>query len=70
MRGDRGHLHFRLSDRGLPTPRIVLGYYAMAILFGLIAVWVASPLMKVALLVGLAAGVFALLMRLSRRERN
>ena len=70
MRGDRGHLHFRLFDRGLPTPRIVLGYYAMAILFGLIAVWVASPLMKVALLVGLAAGVFALLMRLSRRERN
>lgn len=70
MRGDRGHLHFRLSDRGLPTPRIVLGYYAMAILFGLIAVWVASPLIKVALLVGLAAGVFALLMRLSRRERN
>jgi UDP-GlcNAc:undecaprenyl-phosphate GlcNAc-1-phosphate transferase len=70
MRGDRGHLHFRLSDRGLPTPRIVLGYYAMAILFGLIAVWVASPLMKVALLVGLAAGVFALLMRLSRREGN
>ncbi len=68
MRGDRGHLHFRLSDRGLPTPRIVLGYYAVAILFGLIAVLVASPLLKVATLLGLAAGVFALLMRLSRRE--
>lgn len=68
MRGDRGHLHFRLSDRGLPTPRIVLGYYAVAILFGLIAVLVASPLLKVATLLGLAAGVFALLMRLSQRE--
>ena len=68
MRGDRGHLHFRLSDRGLPTPRIVLGYYAVAILFGLIAVLVASPLLKVATLLGLAAAVFALLMRLSRRE--
>lgn len=68
MRGDRGHLHFRLSDRGLPTPRIVLGYYAVAILFGLIAVLVASPLLKVATLLGLSAAVFALLMRLSRRE--
>ncbi len=65
MRGDRGHLHFRLSDRGLPTPRIVLGYYAVAILFGLIAVLVASPLLKVAMLVGLAVGVFGLLMRLN-----
>lgn len=66
MRGDRGHLHFRLSDRGLPTSRIVFGYYAVAILFGLIAVLVASPLLKVAMLLGLAAGVFALLMRLSQ----
>lgn len=65
MRGDRGHLHFRLSDRGLPTARIVLGYYGVAILFGLIAVLVASPLLKVGMLVGLAAAVFALLMRLN-----
>jgi UDP-GlcNAc:undecaprenyl-phosphate GlcNAc-1-phosphate transferase len=67
MRGDRGHLHFRLSDRGLPTSRIVLGYYAVAILFGLVAVLVASPLLKVATLIGLAAGVMALLLRLDRR---
>jgi UDP-GlcNAc:undecaprenyl-phosphate GlcNAc-1-phosphate transferase len=65
MRGDRGHLHFRLSDRGLPTARIVLGYYGVAILFGLVAILVASPLMKVALLIGLSAAVFALLMRLN-----
>lgn len=64
MRGDRGHLHFRLSDRGLSTRRIVLGYYGVAILFGLVAVLVASPLMKLALLVGLTAAVFSLLMRL------
>jgi UDP-GlcNAc:undecaprenyl-phosphate GlcNAc-1-phosphate transferase len=68
MRGDRGHLHFRLSDRGLPTRRIVLGYYAVAILFGLIAVLVASPLMKLALLFALTAAVFALLLRLGGRE--
>ena len=65
MRGDRGHLHFRLSDRGLPTPRIVLGYYVVAILFGLVAVLVGSPLMKVVMLIALSAAVFALLLRLS-----
>lgn len=70
MRGDRGHLHFRLSDRGLPTARIVLGYYAVAILFGLIAILVASPMLKVAMLVGLTAGVFALLMRLNRQDKS
>lgn len=68
MRGDRGHLHFRLSDLGLPTRRIVLGYYVVAILFGLIAILVASPLMKVAMLIALSAAVFALLLRLSMRK--
>ncbi len=65
MRGDRGHLHFRLSDRGLPTRRIVLGYYGVAILFGLVAVLAASPILKVAILIGLSAAVFALLLRLN-----
>ena len=65
MSGDRGHLHFRLSDSGLPTPRIVLGYYGVALVFGLAAVLVASPLLKLALLAGLAVGVLALLLRLS-----
>ncbi len=68
MQGDRGHLHFRLADSGLPTPRIVLGYYAVAILFGLAAVLVASPLLKLALLAALAVGVLAVLLRLSRKE--
>jgi UDP-GlcNAc:undecaprenyl-phosphate GlcNAc-1-phosphate transferase len=70
MRGDRGHLHFRLADSGLPTRRIVLGYYAVAILFGLIAILVASPMMKVAMLIGLSAAVFALLTCLNRREEG
>lgn len=68
MRGDRGHLHFRLSDRGLPTRRIVLGYYAVSILFGLIAILVASPIMKLAMLVALSAAVIALLMRLGKPQ--
>jgi UDP-GlcNAc:undecaprenyl-phosphate GlcNAc-1-phosphate transferase len=68
MRGDRGHLHFRLSDMGLPTRGIVLGYYAVALLFGLVAVLVASPIMKLVMLAALGAAVMALLLRLSRRS--
>jgi len=67
MRGDRGHLHFRLSDMGVPTPRIVLGYYGVSILFGLVAVLVASPAAKLLFLAALAVAVFALLLRLSRQ---
>ena len=70
MRGDRGHLHFRLSDRGLPTRQIVLGYYGVAILFGLVAVLGAPPLLKLALLASLTLGVFALLLRLNIREKS
>mgnify|MGYP001186183606 CR=1 FL=1 len=66
MSGDRGHLHFRLADSGLPTPRIVLGYYSVALVFGLMAVLVSSPLLKLALLAALAVGVLALLLRLSK----
>lgn len=67
FQGDRGHLHFRLADSGLPTRRIVLGYYAVAILFGLIAVLVASPVMKIIMLAALGVGVVALLLRLDQR---
>ncbi|WP_374688063.1 MraY family glycosyltransferase [Promineifilum sp.] len=70
MRGDRGHLHFRLADSGLATRHIVLGYYAVAILFGLVAVLVASRLLKVAILAGLALAVLALLLRLSHKEAS
>lgn len=65
MRGDRGHLHFRLYDSGLPTQVIVLGYYAVAVLFGLVSVLVASPIWKLAMLAALSAAVLALLLRLS-----
>ena len=67
MSSDRGHLHFRLADSGMPTPRIVLGYYSVALVFGLLAVLVSSPLLKLVLLAALAVGVLALLLRLSKR---
>jgi UDP-GlcNAc:undecaprenyl-phosphate GlcNAc-1-phosphate transferase len=66
FQGDRGHLHFRLADRGLGTRRIVLGYYLVAILFGLVAVTVASPIIKLLMLAAIALGVILLLFWLSR----
>lgn len=66
FRGDRGHLHFRLSDRGLPTRLIVSGYYGVSLLFGLVAILVPSPLLKLLLLGGLSTAVLFLLFYLSR----
>ncbi|MCL4871572.1 MAG: undecaprenyl/decaprenyl-phosphate alpha-N-acetylglucosaminyl 1-phosphate transferase [Anaerolineae bacterium] len=37
--GDRGHLHFLLADRGLPTRPLVLGYYLVAAALGLVAIF-------------------------------
>lgn len=67
FQGDRGHLHFRLADRGYSTRTIVLGYYGVAIAFGLVAVLVASPTLKLVMLGALALAVMALLLRLSRQ---
>lgn len=70
FQGDRGHLHFRLADRGYSTRAIVLSYYAVAIIFGLVAVLVASPELKLVMLLALALAVMALLLRLSREPQS
>ena len=45
--GDRGHLHFRLLNAGLLSPRqIALGYYAICALFGLLTLVTTSQLFK------------------------
>lgn len=67
FRGDRGHLHFRLSDFGLPTRTIVVGYYLVATIFGLVAIFAASPLTKLLMLMALSVVVLAAMARLSRR---
>ncbi len=67
LQGDRGHLHFRLSDGGLPTRQIVVGYYLVAMAFGLVAIIAPSGLFKLLLWVALGAAVFGLLIWLSRR---
>ena len=58
FQGDRGHLHFLLADAGWPTRKIVLGYYGVTLLFGLIAIF-ATGLMKLVILIGLGTAVLA-----------
>lgn len=69
FQADRGHLHFRLSDGGLPTRLIVVAYYAVALAFGLVAIF-ASGLMKLAMLVLLSLVVMVLLVWLSARSKQ
>ncbi|MFN8527078.1 MAG: MraY family glycosyltransferase [Anaerolineae bacterium] len=59
FRGDRGHLHFRLLDIGVPTRSIVMGYYLFCALFGVLALVVESEFYKV-----LALGVMIALVML------
>ena len=65
--GDRGHLHFRLLDRGLPVRTIVLGYYSVAIAFGFVAIFVTNRLLKIGLWLVLATAVLILLTWLTTR---
>jgi UDP-GlcNAc:undecaprenyl-phosphate GlcNAc-1-phosphate transferase len=66
FRGDRGHLHFRLSDFGLPTRTIVVGYYLVASVFGLVAIFATSPLTKLVMLVVLSVLVLVAMAWLSQ----
>lgn len=64
FRGDRGHLHFRMVDQGVPVRRIVLGYYGVSLAFGLVAIF-APGLMKLIILLLLASMVMAALVWIS-----
>ncbi|MEW5986753.1 MAG: MraY family glycosyltransferase [Chloroflexota bacterium] len=66
FQGDRGHLHFRLADRGVPVRWIVLGYYGVAVTFGLVAIF-ATGLAKVVILGVGGAAVLGVLVWLSGR---
>jgi UDP-GlcNAc:undecaprenyl-phosphate GlcNAc-1-phosphate transferase len=70
MQGDRGHLHFRLSDFGLPQWPIVLGYWLFCALGGVIALSPIEPEVKLAAIAGLGVTGVALLRYLSRRSRS
>ena len=66
FKGDRGHLHFRLADEGIPIRWIVLGYYGVSLAFGLVALF-APGLLKLAILFFLGGIVLLLLLRLSSK---
>ncbi len=70
LRGDRRHLHFRLSDMGLSTQRIVLGYYLVALGFGLVAILAPTPWQKLVMILLLALLVLTVLAVLSRRSHR
>lgn len=66
--GDRGHLHFRLLDKGISARVIVLGYWGFCALFGVLTLATPSRLYKLLALVGIGAVVLVVLAWLSRSE--
>lgn len=68
VQADRGHLHHRLLDLGLSQVQIVGLYFAVALGFGLLAVFLPSALSKLVALAALTLGLGALLWWLARRE--
>jgi UDP-GlcNAc:undecaprenyl-phosphate GlcNAc-1-phosphate transferase len=65
FQGDRGHLHYRLADAGLSTRQIVLTYYAVAVVFGLVAIF-GTALAKLLMLAALSLAALALFAWLER----
>ncbi len=69
MRGDRGHLHYRLRDLGLSRQAIVILYWAFCSAFGLMAL-VAAPWQKLTALLSIGVIVILTLVLLSREDEN
>ncbi|NLE43301.1 MAG: undecaprenyl/decaprenyl-phosphate alpha-N-acetylglucosaminyl 1-phosphate transferase [Chloroflexi bacterium] len=68
--GDRGHLHLRLLDAGISKRTIVLLYWGVCVLLGLVALFVASRLCKLIALVAIIVAVVSVLAHLSRSDRS
>ena len=65
LQGDRGHLHFRLLDRGYPQNRIVLGYWVLCAVLGLLSLLPIARIFKLVTLAAVLAGASIALARLS-----
>ncbi len=65
--GDRRHLHFRLQDAGLRTWQIVLAYWSLCALFGLLALTLPTRLYKL-LAIGVAAIIAAWMLAYASRR--
>lgn len=71
--GDRGHLHFRLLDRGFSQRQIVFGYYLFCTFFGVLTLITSSQLFKFIALgvLGLmVAGGFFILTRMAHTSSS
>ncbi len=66
---DRGHLHFRLLDLGLSQRTIVLLYWGICTVFGLLGL-IASPWHKLLALVGIGVAAIVALAFLSRERET
>ncbi len=70
MVGDRGHLHFRVLDAGLLSPRaLTLIYYAFCAAFGALALMTTSRQFKLIALLVLFGIAFVGFMLVARRSR-
>ncbi len=72
MHGDRGHLHFRLLDRGFSQRTIVLIYYGFCTMFGMLTLVTSSRFFKLVALLTMAGLVvigFAIVARLQPIKR-
>jgi len=68
--GDRKHLHFRLLDAGLTHQQAVLFLYLIAIIFGLIALFLQTQAKAIALLTLLGFMVILGLVVVKKRRNN
>ncbi len=69
VKGDRGHLHFRLVDLGLSQQQIVLSYYVFCAAFGGLALLIPSRLYKLVALIVMGLICLISFFWLARRDR-
>lgn len=69
LRGDRGHLHFRLVDAGWPPQLIVILYWTFCAAFGVLSLLTDSRLSKLFAFAVLVIAVGGVLAGLARRPK-
>jgi UDP-GlcNAc:undecaprenyl-phosphate/decaprenyl-phosphate GlcNAc-1-phosphate transferase len=67
---DRGHLHFRLLDLGLSQRAIVLLYYALTAIFGVLALILPQGIYKLIAMVVIGVGVILAIVEIVREQAN
>ncbi|HNR96542.1 MAG TPA: MraY family glycosyltransferase [Anaerolineae bacterium] len=68
VHGDRRHLHFRLVDLGFSQRQVVLAYAGLSAAFGVVALVVASRLLKLGALMALGGALAFALAAVARRS--